>query len=178
MPITGVSVYKNSLSKDAAWRFPRFLAQQNSSRVLCVYCASAGKPAERDRRATGRPADEYSPSRRFPAVSWIQQDDKVIRQVFLDMIDTQVAGDQPLQQTIMNAETKINSLIKSDMRKLFRATHIISFALAGLFLFGGAQYRAAYLPPIDCEGPYLPGQQFVNTPDPARKIINLLAQSV
>ncbi len=56
------------------------------------------------------------------------------------------------------------------MRKLFSChPYYLSFALAGLFLFGGAQYTAAYLPPIDCEGPYLPGQQFDATPDPAPK---------
>ncbi len=108
----GFSVYKNSLGKDAAWRFLRFLAQQNSSAYYASIARRPGSQRSVIAEQQEDPQMKIFAEQALSAVSWIQRDDKVIRQVFTDMIDTQIAGDQPLQQTIMNAETKINSLIK------------------------------------------------------------------
>lgn len=108
----GFSVYKNSPSKDAAWRFLRFLAQQNSS---MYYASIARRPGSQRSVIAAQQEDpemKIFAEQALSAASWIQRDDAAIRQVFTDMIDAQIAGDQPLQQTVLNAETKINSLMK------------------------------------------------------------------
>ena len=119
MPITGVFGIQKFSRQGCGMAVFAFSCSTKQQRVLCVYCASAGKPAGVIAEQQEDPQMKIFAEQALSAVSWIQRDDKVIRQVFTDMIDTQIAGDQPLQQTIMNAETKINSLIKSDMRKLF-----------------------------------------------------------
>ncbi|MEK7493773.1 MAG: extracellular solute-binding protein [Patescibacteria group bacterium] len=108
----GYAVYKNSPSKDAAWQFLHFLTQENAS---TYYASATQRPGSQ--RSIITTQQEYPEMKVFAeqalsAVSWVQRDDTVIRQVFTDMIDAQIAGDQPLQQTILNAETKINALMK------------------------------------------------------------------
>ncbi|MBI5913618.1 extracellular solute-binding protein [Candidatus Azambacteria bacterium] len=109
----GYAVYKNSPSTDTAWRFLRFLAQHD---ISAYYAAAAQRPGSQRSVIAAQQQDpqmKIFAEQGLSAVSWIQRDEKVIRQVFTDMIDAQIAGDQPLQQTIQNAETKINSLLKT-----------------------------------------------------------------
>lgn len=108
----GFSVYKNSPGKDAAWQFLRFLAQNNNS---AYYTAIARRPGSQRSVIAAQQEDpemKIFAEQALSAVSWVQRDDVVIRQVFTDMIDAQIAGDQSLQQALTNAETKINSLMK------------------------------------------------------------------
>lgn len=108
----GYAVYKNSPNTDLAWRFLYFLTSQN---ISAYYASASQRPGSQRSVIAAQQEDpqmKIFAEQALSAVSWIQRDNAVIRQVFTDMIDTQIAGDQSLQQTIANAETKINSLMK------------------------------------------------------------------
>lgn len=108
----GYAVYKNSPNKDAAWQFLHFLAQHN---VSAYYASVTQRPGSRRSVIAVQQEDpqvKMFAEQALSAVSWIQLDDQVIKQVFTDMIDAQVTGDQPLQQAILNADTKINTLMR------------------------------------------------------------------
>ena len=108
----GYAVYKNSPSKDAAWQFLHFLSQQNTSAYYASVTQRAGSQRSIIASQQEDPQMKIFAEQALSAVSWVQRDEKVIGQVFTDMIDAQIAGDQPLQQTILNAEIKINAMIK------------------------------------------------------------------
>lgn len=108
----GYAVYKNSQSKDAAWQFLHFLAQHN---ISAYYASATQRPGSQRSVIAAQQEDpqmKIFAEQALSAVSWVQFDEKVIKQVFTDMIDAQIAGNQQLQQTILNAETKINAMIK------------------------------------------------------------------
>ncbi len=108
----GYAVYKNSPSKDAAWQFLHFLAQHNISAYYASVTQRPGSLRSVIAAQQEDPQIKMFAEQALSAVSWIQLDDQVIKQVFTDMIDAQVTGDQPLQQAILSADTKINTLMK------------------------------------------------------------------
>ena len=108
----GYAVYKNSPGKDAAWQFLHFLAQHNISAYYASVTQRPGSLRSVIAAQQEDPQIKMFAEQALSAVSWIQLNDQVIRQVFTDMIDAQVTGDQPLQQAITNADTKINTLMK------------------------------------------------------------------
>lgn len=108
----GYAVYKNSPNKDAAWQFLHFLAQHNVSAYYASVTRRSGSRRSVIAVQQEDPQVKMFAEQALSAVSWIQLDDQVIKQVFTDMIDAQVTGDQPLQQAIANADTKINTLMK------------------------------------------------------------------
>ncbi|MCR4323331.1 MAG: extracellular solute-binding protein [Candidatus Azambacteria bacterium] len=108
---SGYVVYKNSPNTATAWQFLHFLAQKDIS----AYYGTSGRPgAQRSVVAIQQKDSQMKvfAEQALSAVSWVQYNAEVVKQVFTDMIDTQIASDQPLQQTILNAETTINALIK------------------------------------------------------------------
>lgn len=108
----GYAVYKNSSNKDMAWQFLHFLAEPQNSAAYVSFAQRPGSQRATIAAQQNDPQMKMFAEQALSAVSWIQLDEQVIRKVFTDMIDAQIAGDQPLQQTILNAETKINALIK------------------------------------------------------------------
>ena len=108
----GYAIYKNSPNKDTAWQFLHFLAQHN---ISAYYASVTQRPGSRRSVIAAQQEDpqmKVFAEQALSAVSWIQLDNQVIKQVFTEMIDAQVAGDQPLHQAILNADTKINTLMK------------------------------------------------------------------
>ena len=85
-------MYKNSPSKDAAWQFLHFLAQHNISAYYASVTQRPGSLRSVIAAQQEDPQIKMFAEQALSAVSWIQLDDQVIKQVFTDMIDAQVTG--------------------------------------------------------------------------------------
>lgn len=110
---TGLGVYKNSPSKDAAWQFIRFLALPENQKY---YLSAVQRGASQKSVIAEQQQDpnmKVFADQALSAVSWLQIDHAVISDVFVEMIESQISGDQTIKQTIENGERKINALMKT-----------------------------------------------------------------
>ena len=108
----GFGVYKNSKNKDASWQFLKFLAQPDISRY---YLNTTKKPAAQKSLVVEQQSDPrlgVFATQGLTAFFWTQLDESVIKQVFREMIETQLTSDQPSSLAIKSAEAKIKSLMK------------------------------------------------------------------
>ena len=109
----GFSVYKNSPSKDAAWQFIQFLTLPENQKYFASVMQTAGSRKSVIAEQQQEPSVKVFADQALSATSWLQLDHDVIRDVFVEMIEAQISGDQSVKQTIENGERKINALMKT-----------------------------------------------------------------
>lgn len=108
----GFGVYKNSPNTRAAWEFLKFMTGPDMN---MYYLTATGRPAAQKDLIVRQQQDaqmKVFANQALSAVSWIQMDANVIKDVFTQMIDTQITSDQSFRQTLDSGESKINSLTK------------------------------------------------------------------
>jgi len=108
----GFGVYKNSPNARAAWEFLKYMT---SSDINTYYLTATGRPAAQKDLIVHQQEDPQMKAfanQALSALTWIQLDANVIKDVFTQMIDTQLTSDQSFQQTLSAAESKINATVK------------------------------------------------------------------
>lgn len=109
----GLAVYKNSQNKDAAWQFIQFLTLPENQKYYATVMQTAGSRRSVIAEQQQDPNVEVFADQALSATSWLQLDHEVIGDVFTEMIEMQISGDQSVKQTIENGERKINALMKT-----------------------------------------------------------------
>ncbi|MBI3685586.1 extracellular solute-binding protein [Candidatus Azambacteria bacterium] len=108
----GFGVYKNSKNARAAWEFLKFMTTQEINEY---YLTATGRPAAQKQLILRQQQDQRMKAfadQALSAVSWVQKNEQVIRDVFTEMIETQITSDQSLRQTLQDGEAKINARSK------------------------------------------------------------------
>lgn len=109
----GLGVYKNSPSKDVAWQFIRFLTLPENQKYYLSAVQKGGSQKSVIADQQQDPNMKVFADQALSATSWLQLDHEVISDVFVEMIEAQISGDQSIKQTIENGERKINALMKT-----------------------------------------------------------------
>lgn len=109
----GFAVYKNSPSKDAAWDFIRFLALPENQKYYASLTWTSGSRKSVIAEQQQDQNVKVFADQALSAVSWMQLDRAVISEVFVEMIESQISGDQSIKQTLESGERKINALMKT-----------------------------------------------------------------
>lgn len=110
----GWGVYKNSPNTRAAWQLLHYMTGAD---INWYYLTETKRPAAQKQLIAEQQKDPLMKAfadQALSAVSWPQRDEKVVREVFTEMIETQITTDRPFRQTLDAGAAKMNA----EFRKL------------------------------------------------------------